>query len=204
MNHRSLAASVRPLVASLGLLACSSDDDTSVDDAAAEEARAPENTITDDTSDDLSEPVTPPSCQRGTLEPDFSSAPLAGVGVDASGVRAGRYIVSSTYLQLNPDARSTFDELIGPVLEDLQTRDGLMALSLGQSEACVALRTLAVWRDDAAMIAFVTSPAHTAAMSRVTDVSRGGSVVTHWEGDASSVSWEAAAEKLRASDGPEY
>ena len=209
MIIRSLASmtALLPLVSSLGLLACGSDDDTG-SDVAADPAIAPDDTTSaDDTSstDELSEAVTPPaSCQRGTLEPDFAAVPLAGAGVDESGLRAGQYIVSSTYLQLNPDARHTFDQLIGPVLEDLQTRDGLLALSLGQSEACVALRTLAVWRDDAAMIAFVTSPAHTAAMAGVTDVSRGGSVVTHWAGDEGSARWAVAAEELGAREGPEY
>jgi hypothetical protein len=198
MNVRSLASltSFLPLVASLTLLACGGDDDTadiSDDPSATAGDTAPA------VSDALSDAVTPPSsCQRGTLEPDFAAAPLAGVAVDASGLRPGRYIISSTYLQLDPDARPTFDQLIQPILADLETRDGLLALSLGQSESCVALRTLGVWRDDAAMIAFVTSPAHTAAMTRVTDISRGGSVVTHWLGDETSASWEAAVEEVRA------
>jgi len=208
MNIRSLTQlSFMPLAASLALLACGSDDDTTSDLSANEALTSDDTTPDDDTTpaNDPSEPATPPaSCARGTLEPDFTSAPLAGAAVDADGLRPGQYIVSSTYLQLNPDARATFDQLIGPVLADLETRDGLLALSLGQSEACVALRTLAVWRDDAAMIAFVTSPAHTAAMTRVTDISRGGSVVTHWTGDATSATWTVAAEELAASDGPEY
>ena len=37
-------------------------------------------------------------------------------------------------------------------------------------DAVRALRTLAVWRDDAAMIAFVTRSTHNAATSRVTEV----------------------------------
>jgi hypothetical protein len=158
----------------------------------------------DDTPEATTSAPASATCERGALETDFRAAPLAGAGVDSSGLRAGEYIVSSTYLQLKPDAQQTLEGLLQPVLEDLQTRDGLLALSLGQSEACGALRTLAVWRDDAAMIAFVTSPAHTSAMSRVTDVSRGGSVVTHWLGDATSATWEAAAQELGSVEGPLY
>jgi hypothetical protein len=74
----------------------------------------------------------------------------------------------------------------------------------GQSEACCVARTLAVWQDDMAMLSFVASAAHTAAMARITDLSRGGSTVTHWLGDEASVDWAAAARRIGEDDGPLY
>lgn len=145
-------------------------------------------------------------CERGSIEPDFMAAPLAGPAIEAGGLAPGEYLISSTYLQLGQDAEAQqlFETLIGPVVADLQTRAGLLALSLGSSAGCGTARTLAVWQDEAAMIGFVTGEAHGNAMLRVGDVSRGGSVVTHWVGDESSVDWAQAASRVGADDGPLY
>ena len=205
MKLRSLASTLFAqlvLWAGLGSFACSADDDG--DKGGAETVAERDNLGATDQTTEAAASTQASACERGTLEPDFAAAPLAGSAVDAEGLRAGQYIVSSTYLQLRPGARQTFDGLIGPLVEDLETRDGLLALSLGGSEACDALRTLSVWRDDAAMIAFVTGSAHATAMSRVTDLSRGGSLVTHWLGDEGSATWEVAARELGAIEGPLY
>ena len=112
--------------------------------------------------------------------------------------------MSSTYLQLKPAQQGRFQELLEPIETDLASRDGVVALSFGGSPACGTARTLAVWRDEAAMFAFVTGEAHSAAVSAIDELSRGGSVVTHWAGDESSATWEAAAAQLAADDGPTY
>jgi heme-degrading monooxygenase HmoA len=121
-------------------------------------------------------------------------------------LRAGNYVISATYLQLRqePMAQQRFGELMGPILAELQTRPGLLAISLGTSSRCGVARTLSVWQEDIAMFGFVASPAHTAAVRAVKEVSRGGSLVTHWTGDAAQATWSAAAEHAAQDDGPLY
>lgn len=145
-------------------------------------------------------------CSRGALEQDFAAAPLAGAGVVDGKLRAGDYVISATYLQLRqePAAQQRFGELMGPIMAELQTRPGLVAISLGSSSRCGVARTLSVWQDDIAMFGFVASEAHGAAVSAVREVSRGGSLVTHWAGDAAQATWSAAAEHAAQEDGPFY
>ncbi len=201
--------SIRSSAILLVLAACGSGDDSSGDEAAASDGSAPSTTTTPSLQAPEASSQMPSElagCERGTLEADFTASPLMGPGVTDGAVAAGDYVLSTTYLQLAPDAESQrlFQQLVEPITEDLQTRAGLVAVSLGLSEACGVARTLAVWEDDAAMIAFVTSAAHAAAMVRVTDISRGGSVVTHWTGDAAAASWATAVERIGADDGPQY
>jgi hypothetical protein len=207
---------------SLSFLACSSGDDAVRDDdglapsanggvdAPADED-APSGTASGDgTPGDDSDPAANPSelsgCTRGTLESDLQAAPLEGPGVSDGVLTPGEYVVSSTYLQIGTDAasRQLFEQLVAPVTAELQVRPGLLALSFGSSESCGTVRTLSVWEDDVAMLGFVTSTAHANAMARVTDISRGGSVVTHWTGGAATVNWPDAAQRLGEDDGPEY
>jgi heme-degrading monooxygenase HmoA len=143
-------------------------------------------------------------CVRGELESDLEAAPLAGSAVRDGALEPGQYVVSSTYLQLKPSEEELFQKLIGPIMNDLAHREGLIAISLGTARSCNSARTLTVWRDEAAMLGFVVGDAHAAAMSEIHELSRGGSVVTHWSGDESSVSWSAAAKHLAEDDGPEY
>lgn len=146
----------------------------------------------------------PSGCARGAIESDMGSSPLAGPAVKDGALAPGQYVISSTYLRLKPEGQARFDELLGPIMADLASRDGLVALSLGGSPQCGTARTLAVWRDDIAMFSFVTGDAHSAAVRAIGEVSRGGSVVTHWSGDQNSATWQAAAEHLAADDGPQY
>ena len=146
------------------------------------------------------------ACTRGTIESDFNATPLDGAGVQDGNLPPGAYVLSTTYLQLrvDPASQQRFGELMGPILADLQTREGLLAFSLGNSAECGSARTLAVWRDDVAMFGFVTGDAHGTAMASIGEVSRGGSIVTHWAGDADEATWAKAADKLGAEDGPFY
>jgi hypothetical protein len=145
-------------------------------------------------------------CTRGELEADFQGAPLAGPAVRDGKLEPGEYVISSTYLRLRQDASSQarFNELMGPIMADLQAREGLQALAFGSSQDCGVARTLSVWRDDMAMLGFVASEAHSAAISSVTQVSRGGSLVTHWTGNEEDAAWATAVEHVGADDGPQY
>lgn len=146
-------------------------------------------------------------CTRDSLEADLQSSPLNGSAVQADGTLApGSYVVSSTYLKLRPEpaAQGRFQELMGPIMQSLQAQQGLVALQLATSERCGTARTLSVWRDEAAMYGFVTGDAHVAAVRAVNEVSRGGSIVTHWSDDAQGVSWAKAAQQLGADTGPFY
>jgi heme-degrading monooxygenase HmoA len=146
-------------------------------------------------------------CTRGQMEADLESSPLAGSAVREDGTLApGRYIVSSTYLRLQPGevALARFQQLMGPIAQALETQEGLVAIQLAASERCGTARTLSVWRDAEAMYGFVVGPAHQAAVEAVGEVSRGGSIVTHWEDDERGATWEKAARQLAADPGPFY
>lgn len=153
-----------------------------------------------------------PSCTRGSLEADFAvSAPMSGRAVGADGALAPppagtKYVLSSTYLRLQKGERvaKRFRELMAPINAALATHDGLMAIQFAFSEKCTVARTLSVWRDEAAMYKFVGTQAHSAAVSEVSDVSRGGSVVTHWLGTEAEATWDVARARLGADDGPQY
>ncbi|WP_164018605.1 antibiotic biosynthesis monooxygenase family protein [Pyxidicoccus trucidator] len=146
-------------------------------------------------------------CARERLEEDLQMLPLAGAAVRADGtLEPGSYIVSSTYLKLRPEpeALARFQALMGPISESLQAQQGLVALQVASSERCGTARTLSVWRDEAAMYSFVSGSAHQAAVSSVREVSRGGSIVTHWTDNERGVSWTKAARQLGADPGPFY
>ncbi|WP_224242444.1 hypothetical protein [Hyalangium gracile] len=164
---------------------------------------------------DSTKPIDPPppvdelaDCTCGRLEEDLlREVPLFGPAVRADGTLApGQYIVSSTCLKMKTDAQAQarFRELVGPIGEALRSQPGLMAVAFASSERCQAERTLTVWKDEAAMYEFVTGDAHLAAMSAVSEVSRGGSIVTHWSDDERGASWEKAAQQLGADEGPFY
>jgi heme-degrading monooxygenase HmoA len=147
-------------------------------------------------------------CTRDQMEADLAFfAPMSGPAVRADGsLEPGRYIVSSTYLKLKPEPRAQqrFGELMGPINQTLQNQPGLMAIHLASSGSCATARTLTVWKDEASMYGFVTSEAHLAAIQAVGEVSRGGSIVTHWADDERGVSWEKAGQQLAADEGPFY
>lgn len=146
-------------------------------------------------------------CSRGAIEPDFGSMPLRGPGLDPATARlrpppAGRFLVSSTYLAMptTAAARARFGELMAPIGERLAGQRGLLAYSLGASDRCYTARTLTVWESEEAMLDFVVSPAHSTAMAAVSEVSRGQSLVDHWEErDADQITWASVAQHLAGS-----
>jgi hypothetical protein len=157
-------------------------------------------------------PIT--ACSRGALEADLEMpGPLAGPGVDpATGTlkpppSGSAYMVSTTYLDLDQsqEAQARFGELMGPIQESLAMQAGLVALQVGSSKACGTARTLSIWASQQGMYDFVLGPAHTEAMNSIGEISRGGSIVAHWEASSpDAVSWDEAAKQLGALNGPFY
>jgi hypothetical protein len=146
-------------------------------------------------------------CTRGELEADFKGAPVPlAVGPLGDPPPQG-YVVSSTYLRLRHDetAKSRFRELNGPILADVLSRPGLLALEFAIDEKCNTARTKSVWASTEAMYEFVGGEAHSHAMQSVDELSRGGSAVTHWTAKTlAETSWDEAAIRLRGDGGPIY
>lgn len=148
------------------------------------------------------------ACTRGKLETDLVFTPLVGPGVEQATGKlkpppAAGYVVSSTYLALQgePAAQARFQELVQAIAGELKQQAGLVAFQFSNSMSCGVARTFTIWRDEAAMYAFVAGPAHDAARDGVQDVSRGGSAVAHWAAaDLEQATWQYAAERLAAID----
>jgi hypothetical protein len=202
MNRRQLPITI--LFAILLLHACAGDESESSSDPIMQSTGGTGATAAESGGREAAEADPFAGCAPGTIEADMNAMPLSGPGVHDGVLEPGEYIVSSTYLQLKQDALGRFQELLEPIENDLASREGVVALSFGGSPRCGTARTLAVWRDEAAMFAFVTGEAHSAAVGAIDELSRGGSVVTHWAGDQISATWEHAAAQLAADDGPTY
>lgn len=147
-------------------------------------------------------------CARGALEADLNDngTPLAGQtklqgpGVDpATGkLRPGSYVFSSTYLRMpsGPQAQARFGELAGPVVSIVPTQPGLVAFAFSGSTSCNTVRTFTAWESEEAMYAFAATGEHRTAASASSEVSRGGSAVTHWSGSEADATWEKSATEL--------
>jgi heme-degrading monooxygenase HmoA len=165
----------------------------------------------DDDDDAAIDAAPTDTCTRGVLEPDNEPVgPLAGPAVDPETgelrdpPEAG-YHVSTTYLQIRPDAQQLFGELVTPISQQLGSQPGLLAVQLTSSAECGTARTLTIWEDEGAMFGFVLSDAHEAAIRRIDDVSRGASAVTSWTASSlDQTTWEAAADHLADVEGPLY
>ena len=173
------------LACALALPACSSDDP----EPTKEPAPAPEQTAADFFT-----------CQ----DTDFSPSPFGGPGYDEAqggllGPAQDTYLTSVTLLQLEPEqaAADRFGELVGAIVATLGSQDGLIGYALGTSQQCGYASTITVWRDEEAMMRFVMSDAHAAAMSEATTISAVG-VVVSFELPAAEVpiSWEAARARV--------
>jgi heme-degrading monooxygenase HmoA len=154
-----------------------------------------------------------PGCERGLLEADIEFAgPMAGPAVDPgtgelAAPPAAGYHVSTTYLRLRPDdaAQQRFNELVGPVTEQLATQAGLLGVQVSNADACGTARTMTLWQDEEAMFGFVFSDAHDAAVGGIDEISRGGSAFASWTATTlDDTTWDAAAAHLAEVDGPFY
>jgi hypothetical protein len=188
--------------AALLLLACS-DDSKGVTPASA-----PAGTTTSASAE-------PPGCERSAeLEDDFATGgdlnAWEGPGVDPKTKalpepEAGGYVVATTRLNLLPEGQKLFSKHVGAILGELQKQPGFVAYQTGFSEKCGVARTLTVWKDEESLYAFVTGPAHKAAIDDTSKMSRGLSNTTHFAATrAADATWTAAAQAIAADDGPFY
>lgn len=136
------------------------------------------------------------------VEDDFAPSPFAGPGYapDNGGLQEplqDTYVVSTTFLQLRPDKQQEFEQSVGLMIPVLMSNPGLVGFSLAGSAKCGTARTLAVWRDEAAMMAFVMSDEHLAGVGKAGEYSSTGTV-TSWEVPRGQipVPWEVAAARV--------
>lgn len=139
-------------------------------------------------------------------EDDFNATPFMGPAFDEAGQfigeAEGTFLVSATVLQLKDDApatQQTFGQLLDPMMPELMANAGMLGVSLGSSPSCGTARTLTIWRDHAAMIAFVAGDAHAEAMGRIDEVSALFKTTTFSaEGqEVLEVDWDAQRDALR-------
>ena len=165
------------------------------------------------TSEDSGEGTVPPTNEvTGAdvftcVDDDLSSVqPFGGLGYKPSegGLQAPlqeTYLASTTVIAIKPDEASgkRFFELSGPVIGQLPQMEGVIGWEVALSDKCGYGRTITVWRNEEAMMGFVMSDAHVAAMSESTSVST-AAVVTSWEIPAAEIplSWDAARAKAAA------
>ncbi|MEL7370267.1 MAG: hypothetical protein AAFN74_15210, partial [Myxococcota bacterium] len=156
--------------------------------------------------------------QMTTAELDCRATALAADSIIVNGVGAADgptdwpglppgAVVASTFLQLRASeaGQSAFESLSGPVTEALMASPGLLGVSIRFSESCGNTRTLTAWASEGEMFGFVASTAHTEAIRRVNEVSRGGSITDAWAADSfSAVSWENVVPRFADHDGPIY
>ena len=146
-------------------------------------------------------------CSKKTLEADKQDQQLAGPGVDpdTGALAPGHYVISSTYLAMVPEQSEHAQQLGGAVIQSLPSMQGLVASGFASSTSCATLRTLTVWQSEEDMVAFVSSPAHAAAMAQTSTLSRGSiSNVISWEGDETNATWEEAAKQLAKQTGGDF
>ncbi len=156
-----------------------------------------------------------PGCVAGDIEADLTGQDAAGnpveiawlgagVDPDTGQLVAGDYIASTTYLQLVPDSEGPFNTLVEAILGDMFSNPGFVGVQFGMSQDCSTRRTLSVWQNEAAMMEFVTSDSHSAAIAAIPTLSRGASETAHWSASAGEIDWEAAATIIAANDVPLY
>lgn len=140
-------------------------------------------------------------------EVDFQGAPLQGPGfVDGAyaGPTDGPLVASSTviYLLDTAEAGARFEALMVDISAELMRSDGLLGLALGGSPSCGAYRTLALWRDLDAMLAFVGSEAHVRAIVETGDIADRGTRTVHWTFDptAEQLDWPTGVARASGAD----
>ncbi|MBL9110389.1 MAG: hypothetical protein JNM74_14000 [Myxococcales bacterium] len=142
----------------------------------------------------------PETCSHETLEADAKLSPFDGAGAkDGALVPSNAdFAIAATYLQLrgSPDAAKKFQETMAKINQELAKAEGLVAFRVATSDSCGSARTLSVFKDETAMLKFVTSAAHSQAMTLATSLSRGKSKTTRWTGKLTEVTFEAGAQHL--------
>ena len=165
------------------------------------------------TSDDSGEGTVPQTSEiTGAdvftcVDDDLSAGqPFSGPGYKPSegGLQAPlqeAYLASTTAIAIKPDEASgkRFFELTVPIIGQLTQMEGVVGWEVALSDKCGYGRTITVWRNEEAMMGFVMSDAHVAAMSESASVST-AAVVTSWEIPAAEIplSWDVARAKAAA------
>lgn len=115
----------------------------------------------------------------------------------------GPFVASSTNLILaDGDApKQAFDKHMAVLSEKIKTQPGLIGVSLALPIGTEGYRTLTVWENEEAVLAWVTSDEHSAAMAEMADKAKEGSAVTSWsmeraELEAGPPSWEDARKRV--------
>jgi heme-degrading monooxygenase HmoA len=140
-------------------------------------------------------------CTASVFEADLMLDAPQGSVVDPQTYKvtppAGAFI-ATTYLPLKSgDATQTrFMELLGPVQQELGKHPGMLAIATSGSPKCGSVRTISVWESEAAMMDFVLSDAHIAAMAGDPDLSRGGTATTSWAHAGGELTWQDAIPRL--------
>lgn len=137
-------------------------------------------------------------------EADLQATPFMGAAFDpATGALIeplpASYVVATTVGWAKPTAEDNAamqDASNRVINEQLFAQDGLLGGSFGLSEACGSARTITIWRDDAARMAFVFSGVHLE-MATTKLVHTQAWETTHWSESASEVpTWDAARQRL--------
>jgi hypothetical protein len=143
------------------------------------------------------------------VEDDLDASEFAGPGYDAA--QGGlleplqdKYIASTTVLVLRPETVEEFRATVGAMIPVLTQNPGLVGFSTASSAKCGTARTMAVWRDQTAMMNFVASDEHVAGMQRTQEFSTTGTV-TSWEVTRAELplAWDTAIAKATAAT-PSY
>lgn len=173
------------LIACLVLAGCDGDDDPVLVDGGAGDSGALD------------------PCNAGTMEDDVTIIPFNGAGVDPMTHElrpfASPVIASATYIRIREENRARFNELVAPIMGQLATQEGLVGVSLAISGSCASARTLTIWESSEAMVGFMVSPNHAAAMAASSEVALPGSTVVNWQANTTAdASWDEAVERAGA------
>jgi heme-degrading monooxygenase HmoA len=122
-----------------------------------------------------------------------------GITTDAE----GPFTASTTSLILadGDEPKQVFDKHMAVLGEKIKTQPGLIGFSLALPIGSEGYRTLTVWESEDAMLEWVVSDEHLAAMDEMADKAKEGSAVTSWkmeraELEAGPPSWEDARKRL--------
>lgn len=144
------------------------------------------------------------ACTGCYLEQPFEG-PGYSLGDGLTTDAAGPFVVSTTSLVLadGDEAKRAFDGHMAVLTEQIKTQPGLVGFSLALPIGSEGYRTLSVWESEDAVLEWVVSDAHAAAMDDMADKSKPESAVMSWsmtreELEEGPPSWEDARARLDA------
>jgi len=173
----------------LAPVAC--DDDPDVDDASEDSTGA---TV------DEADPATLADCNEADFEAPFFMGPAFDPtsGVLLEPLPDGHIIATTAgWSKLDQASGELLGEHSNFVIMDIFQHEGLLGATFGLSETCGAARTLSIWRDEAALMGFVTGTVHATAISEAISSTRAWET-THWTDAAAAdvPTWDDARARL--------